>query len=321
MKAAIEHREAERIPYLFDVNPDAWAKLETLAGGRTLREFLDDDVQDIGAPWWVWGELADDWRGPDVPVTRDHVIGVGSYTEYHESIKRARDANDKYLLVRIYGSHFEKANFARGIEGFLADIGGNVAFARKLLTRIIDRNMVMLENMLTAPEIDGVLLGSDWGSQKDLLMSPERWHDLIRPGEQREYDLIHEYGKDVWIHSCGCIERIIPTLIEMGVNVLNPVQPEAMDVARLKAAYGDRLTFWGGLSTQRTLPFGTPDDVRRECRALKSLMGRGGGYIFAPAQVIQGDVPVENVLALLEVAREPNAPKPGRSELARHQHV
>jgi uroporphyrinogen decarboxylase len=91
--------------------------------------------------------------------------------------------------------------------------------------------------------------------------------------------------------------------------VLNPVQPEAMDVARLKADYGDRLTFWGGLSTQRTLPFGTPDDVRRECRVLKRLLGKGGGHIFSPAQVIQGDVPVENVLALLEVAREPNDPR------------
>lgn len=309
VKAAIGHREAERIPYLMDINPDAWEKLKPLAGGKTVREFLDDDVQDIGAPWWNWGELADDWKGPDAPTTRDHVVGVGSYTEYKDSIKRARDANDKYLLVRIYGSHFEKANFARGIEGFLADIGGNVAFARRFLTRIIDRNMVMLENMLTAPEIDGVLLGSDWGSQKDLLMSPESWHDLIRPGEQREYDLIHEYGKDVWIHSCGCVERIIPALIEMGVNVLNPVQPEAMDVARLKADYGDRLTFWGGLSTQRTLPFGTPDEVRRECRALKRLLGKGGGHIFSPAQVIQGDVPVENVLALLEIAREPNDPR------------
>ena len=135
-------------------------------------------------------------------------------------------------------------------------------------------------------------------------MSPDTWQNLIRPGEQREYDLLKSYGKYVWIHSCGCIEKIIPSLIEMGVDVLNPVQPEAMDIARLKARYGNRLTFWGGLSTQKTLPYGTPEAVRAESRAVRKLMGTGGGYIFAPAQEIQSDVPAANMLALIESAKE-----------------
>jgi uroporphyrinogen decarboxylase len=127
---------------------------------------------------------------------------------------------------------------------------------------------------------------------------------LIRPGEQAEYDLIHSYGKDVWIHSCGDIRELLPRLVEMGVDVLNPVQPECMDIAELKSSFGDRLTFWGGISTQRTLPFGKPDEVRNEARRIRSLMAVGGGYIFSPAQGIQGDVPPVNILALLEVARE-----------------
>ena len=162
----------------------------------------------------------------------------------------------------------------------------------------------MLENFLALPEIDGVLLGSDWGSQRGLLMSPEVWDDMIRPGEQKDYDLIHGYGKDVWVHSCGDVHVLIPRLIEMGLDVLNPVQPECMDIAELKASFGDRLTFWGGLSTQQTLPFGTPDQVRAEARKVRDRMRTGGGYIFSPAQSIQGDVPVENILALREVARE-----------------
>jgi uroporphyrinogen decarboxylase len=162
----------------------------------------------------------------------------------------------------------------------------------------------MLENFLTIKEIDGVLLGSDWGSQSSILMSPEVWDDMIRPGEQQEYDLIHSYNKDVWIHSCGCIDVLIPRLIEMGVDVLNPVQPECMDIARLKANYGEKLAFWGGISTQQTLPFGTPQDVKAEARKVRNQMSAGGGYIFAPAQEIQSDVSVENIEALLEVARE-----------------
>ena len=91
----------------------------------------------------------------------------------------------------------------------------------------------------------------------------------------------------------------------MGVDVLNPIQPECMDIVRLKRDYGDKITFWGGLSTQKTLPFGSPDDVQREARQVRDMMSRGGGYIFSPAQAIQGDVPLANIHSVLKVAREP----------------
>jgi uroporphyrinogen decarboxylase len=240
-----------------------------------------------------------------VPTSQAKVIGHGSYPDFFDRLRHLRAHSDKYILVMFFGSHFEKANFARGIENFLADMAGTPDFARELLRKIIDKNMVMLENILAAPEIDGVLLGSDWGSQRGLLMSPRVWDDMIRPGEQREYDLIHSYGKDVWVHSCGNVECLIPSLIEMGVNVLNPVQPEAMDISKLKADYGRQITFWGGISTQDLLPNGTPEQVKAEARKVRRMMAAGGGYIFAPSQDIQEDVPVENIEALLEVAREP----------------
>ncbi|MFA6108780.1 MAG: uroporphyrinogen decarboxylase family protein, partial [Candidatus Latescibacterota bacterium] len=230
-----------------------------------------------------------------------------AYQTFFDEVKRVHDEQGKYALATIYGSHFEKANFARGIENFLADLAGEPAFARRLLNRIIEKNLVMLDNVLSCAEIDGVLLGSDWGTQVDLIMSPATWEELIRPGEQREYDLVRQYGKQVWIHSCGNVVKIIPALIEMGVDVLNPIQPEAMDLARLKADFGSRLTFWGGISTQRTLPYGTPAEVKEESRQVRSLLGESGGFVFAPAQEIQGDVPAGNILALIEVARETGA--------------
>lgn len=307
VKAAIQHKTAERVPYFIDICADAWEALQPVAAGKTQEEFLDNDVQDVHVPWWSWHELGEDWKGMmDVPVSPAKTLGWGSYEKMMDSIKAAKDSCDKYLIARVYGSHFEKAYFARGIEQFLIDMVAEPEFSRALLNKIIDKNLVMLENLLAMPEIDGVLLGSDWGSQRDLLMSPAVWDDLIRPGEQKEYDLIHGYGKDVWIHSCGNIERLFPRLIEMGVDVINPVQPEAMDIKNLKETYGDKITFWGGISTQQTLPYGTPDQVRAEARAVRELMARDGGYIFSPAQGIQSDVPVENLLALLEVARENN---------------
>jgi len=304
VNTAIAHRQPDRTPYCISFTPDGAAILQKAIGQADIHTFLDNDVVQVFPPWWQWYNLAPEWKAFDPPVTPPSVAGTGSYPDFFKQIETIRGETGKYILAMVYGSHFEKAYFSRGIENFLADLAGDIDFAQKLLNRIIEKNLVMLENICARPEIDGVLLGSDWGTQLDLIMSPDTWQNLIRPGEQREYDLLKSYGKHVWIHSCGCIEKIIPSLIEMGVDVLNPVQPEAMDIARLKARYGNRLTFWGGLSTQKTLPYGTPEAVRAESRAVRKLMGTGGGYIFAPAQEIQSDVPAANMLALIESAKE-----------------
>ncbi len=305
VKAALAHQETERVPYCILTTGETNDEIKRTYGVDDVEQWLDNDICQVSPPWWNWYELAADWREFDTPVTPAKVRGRGSYEALAQQVKTVRETSDKYILAMFYGSHFEKANFARGIENFLCDVARDLDFAKQLCTQIIDRNMVMLENILSFDEIDGVLLGSDWGSQQAPLMSPATWDELIRPGEQREYDLIHAAGKDVWVHSCGCITPLIPRLIDMGLNALNPIQPECMDIARLKADYGDKLTFWGGLSTQQTLPNGTPDEVRREARRIRDIMSRGGGYIFAPAQAIQGDVPLPNIEAVLDVAREP----------------
>ncbi len=304
--AAIEHRETERIPRCIGCAMDMKEKLRDERGIIDEDTMFDNDVIRLSPPWWQWknvGGSMDAWSDFDTPATRPTITGDGSYADFYATVDRMHEAG-KYVLVCVYGSHFEKAYFARGIENFLADVAGSVEWTRAYLQEIIQRNLVMLENFLSHPHIDGVLLGSDWGSQCDLLMSPGSWQDLIRPGEQVEYDLIKSYGKHVWIHSCGNVVKIIPSLIEMGIDVLNPVQPECMDIAMLKREYGKDLTFWGGLSTQKTLPYGTPDDVRREAREVRKVLGAGGGLIFAPAQEIQSDVPLANLDALIEVAGE-----------------
>jgi len=304
VKAVIAHKTTDRVPYCISFTPDGEKRLQELIGQRSARDFVDNDIIHVNAPWWQWHKLGLEWYATDPPLTTSPVLGDGSYAAFFESLRMYRDNSDKYILVMIYGSHFEKAYFARGIENFLADMAGEPSFARKFLNRIIEKNLVMLENFLCAPQIDGVLLGSDWGTQLDLIMSPDTWQEMIRPGEQREYDLLHAYGKDVWVHSCGNVEKIIPSLVEMGLDVLNPVQPEAMDLETLKREYGAQLTFWGGISTQRVLPFGTPEEVKQEVRRVRKLMSVNGGYILAPSQEIQDDVPAENIMALIEAARE-----------------
>jgi len=300
---AIAHKVTERTPYCIDFTREARLRFQQKTGNARTEEFVDNDIIQVHPPWWGWNDLGPEWKAMDAPEALPRVRGHGSYSDFFDRLKMLRDHSDKYILAMIYGSHFEKANGARSIENFLADMAADPAFAQKLLDRIIEKNMVMLDNFLGCPEIDGVLLGSDWGSQLDLLMSPDTWEAMIRPGEQREYDLVHSYGKDVWVHSCGCITKAIPSLIEMGLDVLNPVQPECMDLAILKREYGDKLAFWGGISTQQALPYGSPEEVRAEARRVRDLMSRDGGYVLAPAQQLQVDVPVENVMALIDVAQ------------------
>ncbi|MCE5328257.1 MAG: hypothetical protein LLG01_17775 [Planctomycetaceae bacterium] len=304
VKMAIKHQTGPRVPYFIRICGDAWEALKPRAGGKSQDEFFDNDVREIWAPWWGWAIDGKDWVRADLPTTPAKVIAWGNWQQFYDGLKASNDKGDKYNCVLIYGSHFEKANFARGIENFLADMAGEPEFARKLLNKIIDMNMAFLDCVLAGEGIDGVLLGSDWGTQIDLLMSPSVWDEMIRPGEQKEYDLVHSYGKDVWVHSCGKIDKLIPRLVDMGLDVLNPVQPECMDIAMLKKNYGHKLTWWGAISTQTVLPFGTPDDVRTEARRVRDLLSKDGGYIFAPSQDLQNDVPPDNIMALLEVARE-----------------
>lgn len=304
VKDTIARKTTARVPYCIDFTPEGEKRLQEAIGLRSVGNFVDNDVAQINIPWSVWAELGPEWKAPEPPPGTPPARGYGSYEFFFESAKRLRDNSDKYILVPLYGIHYEKAGAARGAENFLVDLVAHPKAARRLLDRIIEQNLVMLENVLCAPEIDGVLFGSDWGSQRGLLMSPGVWQETIRPGEQRMYDLAHGYGKDVWVHSCGNIEQLIPSLIELKLDVLNPVQPEAMDIARLKADYGRQLTFWGGISTQRVLPFGTPGEVKQEARRVRELMSANGGYIFGPSQMLQGDVPAENMVALIEAAKE-----------------
>ena len=210
----------------------------------------------------------------------------------------ARDDTFKYGSVGF--SMFERAWTLRGMENFLIDMVTERSFAHGLLDAICDYNMEIV-NIGLSYGIDGFYFGDDWGQQKGLIMGPALWREYIKPRMARLYGAVKAKGKYVVQHSCGDVSEIFPDLIEIGLDCYQTFQPEIYDIRAVKKEYGGDLSFWGGISTQRLLPFATPAEVKAKTVEIMRIMGAGGGYIAAPTHAIPGDVPPENVEAMLDV--------------------
>jgi len=179
----------------------------------------------------------------------------------------------------------------------------------EMTAAIMDRVVAILRGAIertVRAGVDIIIWGEDVGTERAMMMSPALWRKWIKPRFRSMVEAAKAINPDVvtWYHSCGSIEPIIPDLIEIGIEVLNPIQPEAMDPARIKRQYGDCLAFWGTVSVQRTMPFGSPDDVRAEVRERIETVGKGGGFVLAPAHVLEPEVPWRNILAFVEAAKD-----------------
>jgi uroporphyrinogen decarboxylase len=209
---------------------------------------------------------------------------------------------DRFRVFQIGFSLYERAWTLRGMANLLMDFHDHPEFVRQLLDAIADYNIAQIRQAIRY-DVDAVYFGDDWGQQQGLQMGPALWRRFLLPALARMYGVVRASGKFVMIHSCGDVDELFDDLIAAGVHCFNPFQPEVMDIEALLARYRGRLAFHGGLSTQRVLPFGTVAEVRAETRRLLEL-GRRGGYLFGPAHDVEGDVPLENMLAFLEILHE-----------------
>lgn len=218
---------------------------------------------------------------------------------FEDICEKLAEYGDCFRVFTIGFSLYERAWTLRGMENLLMDFLLQPDFVRRLLRTIADYNIAQVREALKY-DIDAVRFGDDWGQQRGLQMGPRIWRQFILPELKRMYSVVKEADKYVYIHSCGKVEELFDDLIAAGLNCFNPFQPEVMDVFALMKSYKGRLSFHGGLSTQRTLPYGSVDDVKAATAALLQA-GRNGGYIFAPAHAVEGDVPLENILAFIDV--------------------
>ena len=200
---------------------------------------------------------------------------------------------------------FELAWEMRGMDTLLLDFLTNKPFAEYLLDRLTEIRCAMAARYARAG-VDVIRLGDDFGTQHSLMMSPNTFRELLKPRLTRIISAVKQQNPEVivFFHSDGSITPLIEDLIEMGVEVLNPVQPECIDIKEVKRQFGNRLSFWGGVGTQTTMPFGTPSETKDTVRNVIEVLGEGGGLFIAPTHALQPDVPWENVEAFFEAVDE-----------------
>lgn len=255
----------------------------------------------------VWDRSED----KDIGIVKDCLLPEPELNDYRfpsmDEVKRHQEtelekqgssrAKEHYRIFNLGFSLFERAWTLRGMENLLMDFIINPEFAHELLRRIADFNIAAIANIIDE-DFNAVMFGDDWGQQHGLIMGPDLWREFIMPELKRSYGFVKEHGKRVIIHSCGDVQELFDDLIGLGLDCFNPFQPEVMDTQALHRKYKGKLSFWGGLSTQKTLPYGSVEEVEDETEALLK-MGLSGNYIFAPAHAVEGDVPLENMLAFI----------------------
>ncbi len=331
--AALNHQTPDRTPRNFWAEPPTWNRLFEHVGHRDKERVLTDlkiDVRslevagppdtelDNGVYRNFWGEQFIYRQTPWGPM-REDVAGALSdaatfddwerlpwptpdgfdYSSLPEQCSRWKD----HALLYGFADIWERPALVRGLQNMFVDMVDHPDWVHYLCRKFTD---FYKEDYTRAAEttngrIDMFLLISDLGSQRGPLISKRMFKEFVAPYIKEMCDCIHGLGAKVLYHSCGSIRPLIPELIELGVDVLDPIQPVGEMVPEtLKSEFGDRLSFHGGIDMQQLLPHGTPDEVRAASKRYCDVLGQNGGYILAPAHLFQPDVPAENIVAVYE---------------------
>ena len=324
VRETLAFRRPPYVPWSFRFTKEAREKLELHFGTAEIDPFIGNHLLELGSDIGFFTDIGNDrfrdvfgvvWDrtiDKDIGNVEGQVLPEPTLAGYHfpdpldprffEDIpERLAKFGDRYRLFCLGFSLFERAWTLRGLEDLYMDFIDNPDFVHELFGAIAEYNISQVKKALEY-DIDAVYFGDDWGQQRGLLMGYDLWKEFIYPHIKRMYQVVQDAGKTVFIHSCGDVDELFDDLISIGVRVFNPFQPEVMDVSAIMKQYRGRLAFWGGVSTQRTMPYGTPEQVRQEVRNMRD-QGRDGGYILSPSHALEGDVPLENLLVLIEQAR------------------
>lgn len=322
----LSHRGTASVPYTLDFESEVGARLDAHYGDAAWRQRLVPYLVQVGAVetnekteisathardtyGGIWRVDQRPWHLERPPLPTPSFDG---YTfpvpesffrpEWKAAaFQRCAGTKDSFLVGTLGWGLFERSWTLRGFENALMDAAVEEDFYAELLDRLTDLYLAFVDYTVDLP-VDAILFGDDWGDQRGIILGPERWRRFLKPRWARIYERVHAAGKLVFSHSCGSVAEIIPDLIEIGLDVLESVQPEAagMNPYGLKQKWGDRLVFWGGLGSQSIIARGTPAQIHAEVKHLCAGMARGGGYILAPAKPLQPETPTANAVAVVE---------------------
>jgi len=271
-----------RIEDGYEIRRDLWGVESKWAPGHTFTyAYVSHPLQHIDLEEYRWPEVDE---------------------ESWDAVARYRQRHEDYFVYSGVIHLFEIAWQLTGFNEFIVMMRRSPSTVNKILDKLDEIRFKQAKLLLEAG-VDVIYDGDDVGAQNTMLISPQLWRKFLKPRYAHLARLVKRGGAKFFFHSDGWIEPIIPDLVEIGVDILNPVQPEAMDPARLKKAYGDALCFEGTISIQRTLPFRTPEEVEREVKERIETLGPTG-LILGPTHAIQPDTPIENILALYRAVRK-----------------
>ena len=262
------------------------------------QHFLHKDGPFHGGRLTVERVEAFDWPDPKNP---------GLAAGVRDRVAEIKRLGDYAVCLYLPGGVIHRGYAMRGFEDYLKDLYKSPEALCRLMDKLCDFWVGTAENVIEAAgaaNIDVIYFGEDLGTQDGCMFDPDTaYSEYVKPRHRRMVETVKSLtGAKVCLHSCGSVYHFIEHFIDIGIDALNPVQVTAKDMEpeRLKAEFGDRMSFWGGLNTQRILPFGTPEEVAAETRRIIAILGRGGGYILNGVHNIQAEVPPENIVAMYE---------------------
>ena len=326
----VRFEETDILPYSIGIKPSLKRRLAKYYGGTDFEQRIDNHDFCSITPEWVREKLGEgrhiSYHGSLMQVPYDpetgeedwdaetgvlRVIGPalpeptlrGFSFPDPQSVELTPYPEKDGLIMLTFLGCMETASCMRGFARTWMDFVEHPVFLGELMDAITDFHIGLIDRA-RGWDVDTIMYADDWGSQKGLLISPDQWRLFIKPRMNRVVRKAREQNWLVALHSDGDISEVIPDLVDMGVNILHPVQADCMDVCQIKRVYGANLCLHGGLSNQRTIPFGTPDDIRREVYAAVEQLGKGGGYILSTGKEMRSETPVENAVALIEAVLE-----------------
>lgn len=235
----------------------------------------------------------------------NYIFPKAGISEWFDSARFWFESNtDKYTVGTVWFTLFERLWMLRGFNNMLMDPYLDEKNFLSLQEKVVEFNLKQIDEWSNL-KADAVYFSDDWGSQRALLMNPDDWRRFYKPAYKKLFQKVWDNHMHVFMHLCGNVTAILPDLIDIGLSVLNPVQPQAMDIKELSDKFGGHLCFYGGIDVQGTLAIGSTGDVKNEIHQLVKLLGGfNGGYIGGTSHSIMPETPLDNIIAMFEALKE-----------------